>query len=413
MMSRWLPLALSIVLLWQGILHAQTAPAYPGPKFPDAFNPSSAASTNYDKMYEDIEIMRRILGNKLQPLYPRVSVPNLTSNPFTSTAAPADFFTLYNRNTELVFDGASNKPQLAEPKTYVFSYPQHKEEALSSLEGVYLKGQGVVYTATLSSLQPSEKARAENSLKALADSSFADWSYGLTARQDSEWDSVRRQVRNEKDKPKKPEGSKPPTLSDVLLKTLADNGHNFSLLGADESLTLVLTVHETPVPSSAQKSATGGPGVSARSGSQAQKPVGSSNRGSDVTTDLELLGDLHQKQGRFEEALNALEGAAAREPGPSPNEAFRLYRKMAQCFLALGQDEKARKALDHMNSLRKEARDAKDKQAPAAKPAAALPVKLIISAPKKLLDQVKEGKITFEEFRRQARVETLRFDDRR
>jgi hypothetical protein len=33
--------------------------------------------------------------------------------------------------------------------------------------------------------------------------------------------------------------------------------------------------------------------------------------------------------------------------------------------------------------------------------------------PKKLLDETKEGKIPFEEFRRRARVETLRFDERR
>jgi hypothetical protein len=53
------------------------------------------------------------------------------------------------------------------------------------------------------------------------------------------------------------------------------------------------------------------------------------------------------------------------------------------------------------------------KPAPAAKPVAALPIKLIISAPKKLLDEAGKGKMTFEEFRRRASVETLRFADRR
>ncbi len=76
--------------------------------------------------------------------------------------------------------------------------------------------------------------------------------------------------------------------------------------------------------------------------------------------------------------------------------------------------EEARAALGQVLALAIEDKEANAKPAPAATPPAApLPIKLIVSAPKKLLDQVKEGKISFEEFRRQASVETLTFDGKR
>src|SRR5262249_45649518 len=88
-----------------------------------------------------------------------------------------------------------------------------------------------------------------------------------------------------------------------------------------------------------------------------------------------------------------------------------LHRKLAQAYLMQEKIEKARSHLDQAIALLKEAEDAKSKPAPAVKPETApLPVKMIISVPKKLLDQAGEGKMTFEEFCRQASVETLRFE---
>ena len=130
--------------------------------------------------------------------------------------------------------------------------------------------------------------------------------------------------------------------------------------------------------------------------------------------DLELLGDLHLKQGQNEEALTAFQKAVELKQ-LDPKLSAALYRKLAQCYLALERIGEARSALDKAAEVLKnmqEAASAQNKPA-AAKPAAALPVKLIVSAPKKLLDQVKEGKISFEEFRRQATVETLKFDGKR
>ncbi|MGH7174226.1 MAG: tetratricopeptide repeat protein [Gemmataceae bacterium] len=239
-----------------------------------------------------------------------------------------------------------------------------------------------------------------------------------TTKPVSEWESVRRQLRNEKEEPKKPEASKPPTLSDVLLKVLAENGHHFSRLGEKESLTIVLTVHEQG-RSKAIRKPTEIPAKTSSPGPTGITPHSSKMR------NLEMLGDLCMKQGRYNEAMDAFAkvlklhrdsftkaGLSSLDDAGRKREAS-VRLKLAQSLLLTGDDKQARTMLDQIITLLKNADD-KKQTAPATKPAAAeLPVKLIISAPKKLLDQVKEGKITFEEFRAKTHVETLRFDDHR
>lgn len=282
---------------------------------------------------------------------------------------------------------------------------------MRSLEGVYLKGQGVVYTATVSSLQLPAKADAGGVAK--------EGRWAIVPR-DSEWDSVRRQVRKEKEEPKKLEVSKPPVLSDVLLKVLMDNGHHFSQLGQDENLTLVLTVRETNPSGTARK---GKPRAEGATKANSQAPAGGADDLQDKKMrDVELLAELHLKQGRYKESLKlwgdietmrretlAKQGLNVADD-PDQNGWATLYRKMAQCYLGLEQTEQARHALDQSTAFDKRAKEAaenKDKPAPAATPEAELPVKLIISAPKSLLHGAKDGRIPFEEFRRRARVETI------
>ncbi|HTU90190.1 MAG TPA: tetratricopeptide repeat protein [Gemmataceae bacterium] len=453
MILRWLPLTLFVAVLTPGLLRAQQQPSgVQGSQQPTngtgigdsprlsygQFAPSAGNAkvlVHHYKMYEDIEIMRRILGRKLQPLYPRVSVPNLMSNPYTSTVLNSPEYpvvlptnTAVNPNTAVnltspytyntLTTGALNltnqytntvssllpllnATQIGVPNTYIFSSPPYKEETQPTLEGVYLLGQGVVFTATLSSLQLPAKAEADSAAKLLVEA---------IVQQNSEWESLRKQIRNEKEKPKKPEASKPPSLSGVLLKVLAENGHHFSLLPENESLTLVLTVHDTNPSSTATNSET----KSAKTESSTVLGDHFSSELRDKVRDLELLVELHLKQGKYGEAITELRKAM--EMTKSPKRQVELCRKLAQCYL-MRQDpadfKNARAVLEEAIQLTEKESEAKPKPAPAAKPVAALPVKLIISAPKKLLDQVKEGKITFEEFRRQASVETLRFVDRR
>jgi len=173
MISRGLLLLPAIVLATPGLLRAQEET-----KKIDPFKPFAASG---DTMSEDIEIFRRILDRQLAPFRQQVLV----------------------RSVQLSGSDSSLWATI--------------DDSLSSLEGVYLTGHGVVYTATLSSLEASAKVQAN------------EWKIGLKLdRPVSEWESIRRQLRNEKEEPKKLEARKPPALSDVLLKVLAENGHHFS-----------------------------------------------------------------------------------------------------------------------------------------------------------------------------------------
>jgi tetratricopeptide (TPR) repeat protein len=395
MIVRWLLMSLAVVVFAPGLLRAQE-------KITATL--TFRAVPDHDKMYEDVEIFRRILDRKLEPLYPQYSLQRLSK-----TVAP--IYTL-NQGRLMALDaanGAINRSwlgvygvgdvvwaDLGQPivfpnnNSYWFQELSSPQEVRHPLEGVYLKGQGVVYTATLSSLQP---ATANESAKPV-----------------SEWESTRRQLRNEKEEPKNPQASKPPDLSEVLLKVLAENGHHFSQLGENESLTVVITVHDNGQSAPAPKSGEGSANAKPQSPPAEEKDASASTK----ARDLELLGDLHLKQGQNEEALKAFQKALELKQ-LDPKQSAALYRKLAQCYLALEKIGEARSALDKAAEVLKNMQEAANAQnKPAAKPpAAALPAKLIISAPKKLLDQVKEGKISFEEFRRQASVETLKFDGKR
>jgi len=390
MISRELLLAVSLVVVSPSLLRAQSAPGGTGP--------SAADLTNYDKMYEDVEILRCILDRKLHPLYPRNTHPSMGGmmglqggrmgwDPnMGGTGYSMSGYSMGGGGTGYSMGGYSMGGMSGmmgigggAPNNTVWI-----QDIGHSLEGVYLKGQGVVYTATLSSLQTSAKAE--------------------TARQPvSEWESVRRKLHNEKEEAKKPDANKPSALSDVLLKVLAENGHHFSQLGENESLTLVITVHDTNLRPTALDT-----GVPVKAGSQ--PPVGGSTVSSKVR-DLELLGDLHMKQEHYGMARDAFRKAVELKPGRKQTAV--LARKLAQAYLMLDNIEEARWALDQSLALMKENANAKDKPTTAPKPATvALPIKLIISAPKKLLDEAGKGKITAEEFRRKASVETMKFEDR-
>lgn len=257
---------------------------------------------------------------------------------------------------------------------YNVPYVAHQEIS-RTLEGVYLEGQGIIYTATLASLQSRGKVEA-------APPPAVD-----------EWESIRRQIRNVKEEPKKAEDSKPPELSDVVLKLLAEYGHHFSQLRESESLILILTVRD-------------GRSSAAKSGKKAELTPEVVQK----ARDLERVAELHFKQGQYGEAITNCQRLL--ELNLSPKQEAALHRRLAQCYMGLAQDEKARTELDAAQALLKKEKDDKDK--PASHPAAAaLPVKLIITVPKRALDQVVTGKTPFEEFRRRAIVRKLRFDERR
>ena len=401
MISRWFRLALLVIVFATGLLHAQQA--YPiaqqqRQRFEAVLVFDVSASQN-EKMYEDIEILRRILDRKLSPLYPSIPSKGAKTDAtigmlYTPIDANAGSLRVTQDAQHQLFRQGSQPSAYQEFLLYGANIPYPATIPLRSLEGIYLKGHGVVYTATLSSLHPSAKTEADSPVNVILDA--------VVVQRVTEWDSIRRQVRNEKEAPKKPEASKPPSLSDVLLKVLAENGHHFSQLGENESLTIVLTVHEPSPSTPAAKSGTGSTKRETKSSvTQALlKEAG----------DLALLGSMHLKQAKYPEAIAVYQKLLSL--AKSPNQEADVRRMLAMCYAGMEDNEKAREEIDKAIDILKKAKESKENPT-AAKPAATLPVKLIISAPKKLLDQVKEGKISFEDFRRQASVETLRFGDRR
>lgn len=266
-------------------------------------------------------------------------------------------------------------------------------------EGIYLGGQGVVYTLTLSTAPPrADGAPAKPGPKPVSD-----------------WERALREVRGEKPETIKVPPPREPTLTEILLSVLAENGRNFRHLAPDEQVTLVVTFRETePAARKASRygeTSGGGPTMPGKGPTRKGlfDPVTKPPAAPSSARDLELLAELHLKQGRTQEAIAAYE-KALELGGAGRQEA--LYRKLAQAYLALSETGKqdqsvaVRRALEYLRRLQ-------DGKTEAAPPAAGpqLPARLTLSAPKKLLDQAGAGQMSLEEFRRTARVELLHFGD--
>jgi hypothetical protein len=403
-------------LLLPGLAAAQDARAAP-----------ERAPAQRTQMSEDIEVLRRLLNSKLQARYApatqlaeawrwtncaschsdvhkwpaqylkrQINHPNASFNslqPYQPLYISSDNYlwstpVLQENDPGLdrnmwVFWDAGNSYTL-HPSTHAlvadpaFTHPNRPLDT----EGVYLKGQGVIYTLTLP-LPPKPKSGA-----AKAD-----------PKPVSDWDRVRRELRNEKPEPEpKERPHTEPSLAEILLQVLAENGHHFGQLGENESLTVVVTFRGE---NQAEAKAANPP--PAENAPAAQKPAASSQVGN-PGQDYELLGDLHMKQGKLAEAERAYRQAIAE--CKSAQRTVALWGKCAQALLGEGKMAEAQQVLEQA------LKDKKQEQAKPPQPsqprdanAAVLPAKLIVTASKKLLDQAAGGKMSLDEFQKAATVE--------
>jgi hypothetical protein len=378
-------------------------------------------------MYEDIEIMRRLLVRKLNAAAPLDAVPtgtHLNGVNFLQQSTPWQYGLNSSGNWwgpnagqqyPLGGFGGTNSTlaptysNLSNPSV-VWWQPSH------DVEGVYLKGQGVVFTVTLPAPRHSplpEEVKAE-------------------PKPPSDWEVARQQLHGEKPPAAdKKQQRKEPTVADAVLKVLADNGQHFSQLPGKESLTVVVTfrkggehgdraANEEPAEKKVVRGQSAeliGTGVNADTGLAGSIVKGEASS----ARDHELLGDLHLKQGKAAEAVESFgkalkllkEQAVAVDNDTKHEEAQRQIEaaarrlrevriKLAQALLAAGKVEAAREALDDkgMPSVKVQVADKKP---------VVLPAKLIIAAPKELLDLAGAGKISFEEFKKAATVDYLTF----
>lgn len=361
---------------------------------------------------EDVEVLRRILNRELAEAYgfqqvvgdgrwPRDSDPNRTLLEYSA------------------FEQRVNLNPFWEVRSHAGGH-----HTLTGAEGVYLKGHGVVFSVTLPA--PTQDPVKESARP--------------PARARTRWEQVRGELRGEKAEPDaKDRAAERPSLAEAVLRVLAENGHNFAQLAADEKITVAVTFRGDPNCTVchdtgwSRSSRTSGP----RSGS-APSTVGTSGAGTGTTNwtkDAEqaykaqvveaqsalLLGDLQAKQNNhkaaaaeYQKAINTFHKAqeSRKETAPGGGRdaatlllAVEMYTKLAKAHDGAGQIEQAMRALGVVEDYVREMKQAGGAQEPKKAAGVRLPGKLIVSAPKKLLDQAGTGKISFEEFRKAASVE--------
>ena len=392
---------------------------------------SDAAKSNARAMYEDIEVMRQILARNLHTkMFAQCNSCHAVANErFTDITGLGVYSQTFGSSSAGGRTGVAlvDIDQDGRPDLYIANI-HGKCGPTASIEGAYLKGQGVVFTLSL-------PATAKDELAATAPAA--------PARPPSEWEQTRRQLHGERATTTAP--PKKTTVTDILLKTLAENGKNFAHLPANEQLTLIVTFRGQQdnsitlggsiygVIDSSTNTASGpvgmggkcgggpgpgmgspggmGPGLGSPMGAGSSPAVGSgtgSTAASEPMTpdrELELLGDLHIKRGNLPEAASAYERAKKQAADRQRFQA--LATKLAEVYLKMNNVDAARKALEMPSSTPTAAPPPVAAKEPAA---VSLPGKLILSAPKSLLDQVGGELISFADFRKQVTLEVQTFD---
>lgn len=362
-------------------------------------------------LYEDIEIMRQLLDRRLRDFgrpdgqragYETQQLSQVTHNGQPNSALDA---------TAQTFLGAVNRyGNQSNDATYsdmMNRYYTPSSRSAAPVEGVYLERAGAVFTVTL----PAPAGDPRPSSPKAATAPAAD-----------EWEKTRKQLRGEKSDATSTPPAHPPTIGDVILRTLADNGKHFRRLDNDDRLTVVVTFHRHRTQPSAmndyQPASAFVQNVAPSSKANNRAALADwmvGGTAASPTRDLELLGDLHLKQQQYDQALESLQRAIAaieKEVQVHPDVAAsrrlsELLTKQAQALLATGKADEARAALEKSRRINIDLTGTPNAPKPVQPEAAKLPAKLIISARKDLLDAVGSGKIDYEAFRQQVTAEYL------
>jgi hypothetical protein len=357
-------------------------------------------------MYEDIEIMKRILSRDLhahqQAACAACHGPSRVEK--VSTARGQWFLTKTPANSPMAVD----------------------------VNGTYLKDYGVVFHVTMPPMLPIKTQTANKP----------------ATKPVSDWEHIRKELHGEKvaHEPT-PLQQKVPDLRDVLLKILSEQGANFTGLGDKEKLTVIVAFRPTADPhavrgihlgnissppngeaidfsapelalivrgesTKAGTSTQGTGSIMAGVGSSTQTDSAKFGNGSAVQAevgDFELLGDLQIKQGRIGEAIQAYQKAV--EAQADGDRKASVYQKIAQAYLKVKLEDKSgaagvlAKAIEYLN-LAKQSAGTASVPAPAAGAARLLTSQIIVTVPKGLLDAAAKG-LTFDDFRKSAHVERI------
>jgi hypothetical protein len=361
-----------------------------GPQNTQPATAAGATGKAPSAMAEDIEILRRVFAKKLY------------HSGWTSSAAHAGT----TANTFL----PSVATQIGEggwSGTSGTTYAAY-DGSVSSVEGVYLPGYGVVMTLTLPASRRDGKASDDQPV----------------SKPMSDWDRAQAEWRGEKPAASPQTGAaRLPSVRDIILHVLADNGHHVSHLRDDERITVVVTFRGGDsffAPMSTTLGSTSNPfqpmmGASSSMNQMGVAPLitaqqGSGNKQPSSARDYEMLGDLHLKQMQYQAAAEAYKKAISvheeesqgNRSADSQKLLSTLLARQAQAQIGMGQNDRAVALLQQAQSAGSTLNPATAK-APASKPR--VPTKLIISATRRQLGALGAGQMNFDEFRRSASVE--------
>jgi hypothetical protein len=420
----WLSVCCCLALPALAVAQAPVT-SYPGANYRGAGNEIAftSATPNMKQMYEDIEILRRLLNRDL--LSHRLGQMNQCVK---CHARPFNTWSLaFSPDGKMLAGQADGVVRLWDATTgKQVSAPHQEAHPFTGAEGAYLKGVGVIYTITLPPLPENPHAPPAKS----------------TAKPLSDWERVRKQLQGEKVEAAMVPEQNEPSLSEVILKTLADNGRYFRHLGTTESLTVVVTFRgNEPAPAKTTGRNQTGTGTGPIGGQNPYyAPAGPNwyNEPTDKLTtgypkpprqsiyaqpgttttppdnpssarDYELLADLQLKQGRLDEAIAAYRRAV--ELTADAKGHVNLYRKLAQAHLMRAQDASALDAIAKGLQYLKKSQKETSTTATTSGLAAALPSQLLISIPQPRLHQIAAGAMTIEQFRQSAKVELRTFTE--
>lgn len=280
-----------------------------------------------------------------------------------------------------------------------------------AVEGVYLPGYGVVFTASLPSSRRDGKVTETKPV----------------SKPISDWERTQKELRGEKVEAITTQTTtRGPSTRELIAQVLADNGRHLSKLRDDERLTVVITFRDgfggsslyNPLTTATSSSLgayvnpSGQSTLIAPGGSAPALTPAQAGKHASSARDYEMLGDLHLKQQQYQSALDTFRKAQSMfddEMKSSSQEEKQqkqaaILSRQAQALIALGKFAEAQDALERVQALR----DGKGKDPTAAAPKPAkrkLPTKMIVSATKRQLDQVASGRISEEEFRKAISVE--------
>jgi tetratricopeptide (TPR) repeat protein len=434
------PLALSLTLLVAvkvaGQSPQQTDPNGSEPSRLDS-QPRTAEAAQRDQVYEDIEVLRRLLNRGLAQSYGSAALGHHVETQDRDLLA-LQWWAMRTRLPGEKY-GSSRSTRLPQDP--------HAALTLAAPEGVYFKGKGVVYSVTLPAPNTDPvKGTGMNVSRPL-----------------TEWDRVRQEVRGEKPtEPKKPVGQ--PALTDAVLKVLADNGKHLHL-APQETVTVVITFRGTALtctschrdpfgeeesgteayqavttyqPTTTYRLVDGHPVADVsyqpvtqfvrRQLSVSQGPKFEQPSTEDQPTETQnfiSVGDLHYRQGNYSQAVKAygqaieLQQKALTARGPSENWTVddaktllllsELNGKQARAQLALKDSTAARRCMQRAAELAREAEQLSSRTGPVKPTPSVLPAKLIITVSKKNLDLIGNEMMRWEDFRKEASVEYLTF----